>query len=67
MKRGLNQLDSQPKINAIFKKKQVEDKDVDPVAIYIKNQSIRVNFKVKKLWNLIAKDNFRQPKLKINF
>ena len=33
MKRGLNQLDSQPKINAIFKKKQVEDKDGNPVAV----------------------------------
>ena len=31
MKRGLNQLDSQLKINAIFKKKQVEDKDGNPV------------------------------------
>ena len=48
MKRGLNQLDSQPKINAIFKKKQIEDKDGNPVAVYIKNQSIRVNFRVKK-------------------
>ena len=48
MKWGLNQLDSQAKINAFFKKKQVEDKDGNPVAVYIKNQSIRVNFRIKK-------------------